>query len=1161
MSIKLKPTVAPKPHAAAPQAKSKTAAKKLSVATTAASGPAAGTIASLNASLEEAKVASAALKGPALAPEGPSMATIPEAFPIDALSEIHGKGVSGDTFLLDGGSLRGLKLQVRRVVDGKQPGFELTFQLTPGKLDGLLERMKLKGAEATSTAFRGVVTGDDGIAKYTDQVATITSSSTHAPPDLDSNASAWTLRFTDGKGAVATVVHDKAALSLRGMVRLDLRGDDSKCTEQLQSVVNTLGLQYVLAPPTPRSKKVNLLMRALWQGDYTAAAAFAKKDLDKLKVGELEAALVAVGYTPERIAGLSYQEVFPGHFTVVDPAQTAAMVEAGARYLYSTVTTPEHVHSILQNGQKSSLQRYKDGIIIDGMSTAADFVTGGGCGVFTRLVTQNAIYDGESWTGRTYKLLQNAAQLGRTDWYGWDGDYFGRRWKLKTDTNFGPDLVKKIDAKGNYQTTNELIFTAGNRPQNIDRVIATSEEDRQALLKHLAAQKYQPHNGLSLEEFVVLSPQFLVFGPSPYAGVTDIAAFTAEALAAVKDGAPAKLQWLLYEGPKGPERVELERSLLLGGTVAARDVLFKSLARAGKVSLSPHELDDVIEALKTGNAKQKETLKRLTSEAAESLFRSGSAQAYELLKANKPESSDYQPYGLDDVAYLRIFNDLAAQQVPGQPRSKAFELALDVRVTSLLEEGNAGFKTFLEKYPLVIPANPAEWLAKSLDKVQKNGAGKTDLALYLAQLKDSTKVGAIQQQLIEADNAATLDLLKGTIAVHGGLHLPGADLAAAVKALPAKSATRQHLLESAPAELLKTAEPSLLKMLQAKYKGPYDSQMGIYGGTDWWAVIEGQLSKTGGAVNEVVKKTLEIGASQLLWEAKFKSFLATQSGLYDVGTDAAAFAATAAKELTAPGAGVAKLCWMMLGPEAAALRRPAIVALLKSTDYQSQEILTNAQDSPGKFAATPEELRSLVGELSKDALTKLLGIAGRDVLLAADAPTLKKLSKHVKDEEDVMSMFGLWGTTVTTLLAELETKVPARDFVLEYGARSLIKSSDEGFLGYMKTHELGYAQLGKDATWAATTIKEACDNQSYYWTSEYYKNEPEYQKLPAGAQFLLKDATASGEYDPAVLAAIEKDLGSWGWAKAVFDRFLALAKDLPEPWKKKLKVAYQGKST
>lgn len=1154
MTIKLKPAAAPKSHASSPAAKAKakpkattasTATKKLSVAATAAA-------------LEDAKVLSAALKGPALAPEGPSIATIPEAFPIDALSAIQGKGVSGDTYLLDGGSLRGLKLQIRRVVDGTQPGFELTFQLTPGKLDGLLERMKLKGAEATSTTFRGVVTGDDGIAKYTDQVATITSSSTHAPPDLDSNASAWTLRFTDAKGAVATVVHDKAALALRGMVRLELRGDDPKCTEQLQSVINTLGLQYVLAPPTPRSKKVNLLMRALWQADYSAAAAFAKKDLDKLKVTELEAALIAVGYTPERIAGLSYQEVFPGHFTVVDPAQAAAMVEAGARYLYSTVTTPEHVHSILQNGQKSSLQRYKDGIIIDGMSTAADFVTGGGCGVFTRLVTQNAIYAGESWTGRTYKLLQNAAQLGRTDWYGWDGDYFGRRWKLKTDTNFGPDLVKKIDAKGEYQTTNELIFTAGNRPQNIDRVIATSEADRQALLKYLAGQNYQPHNGQSLEDFVVLSPKFPVFGPSPYAGVTDLAAFTVEALAEVKEGAPAKLQWLLYEGPKGPERIELERKLLLGGTIAARDVLFKAAAHAGKLSLAPHELDEVIVALKAGNAKQKETLGRLSSEAAEALFRSGSEQAYELLKANKPKTTDYLPFGLDDAAYLRIYNDLAAQQLPGQPRSKAFELALELRINSLLEEGNAGFKTFLEKYPLVVPANPEEWLAQALSKVQKNGAGKTDLALYLAQLKDPAGLGVIQKQLLEADNAATLDLLKGTIAAHGGLHIAGAELAAALQALPAKSATRKHLLESAPAELLKTADPSLLKLLQDKYKGPYDSQMGIYGGGEWWEVIEAQLKQTGGTVNEVVKQTIEIGGNYLLWEAKFKALLGTLSGLYDVGPDPQAFAKAAAKELPAPGAGAAKLSWMLLGPNSKALRRPAILALLASTDYQSQQILTNAQDPPGKFTASPEELRSYVAELGKEALTKLLGLAGRDILLHADAKTLKKLAEHVKDQDEVMSMFGLWSSGVTKLLSELEANLPSKDFVLQQGARSLIKSSDEDFLGYLKAHELGYAQLGKDAEWAATTVKEACDNQSYYWTSDYYKNEPEYQKLPAGAQVLLKDA--SGEYVPAVLEAMEKSIGGWGWTKPIFDRFLALAKDLPEPWKKKLKAAYQGKS-
>ncbi|MFO0726235.1 MAG: hypothetical protein U1E65_20795 [Myxococcota bacterium] len=1149
MSIKLK-TAAPKAHhAPASTASTKASTAKKTKATGAKDGPAAP------------KPSTKALHGPVAVPEGPALATIPEAFPIDALSAIQGKGMSGDTFLLDGGSLRGLKLQIRRIKDGDQPGLELAFQVTPGKLEGLLERMKTKHAEAGSITFRGVELQPDGISKYTDQLATITTSSTHAPPDLDDNAAAWALKLKDAKGAVVTVVHDKAALALRGMVRIELSGDDKKCTEQLQGVVNTLGLQYVFAPPTAKSKQLNLLMRALWQADNAAATKLSKGDLDKLKVEDLYASLKHAGFSEERIAGLRYQEVFPGHFTVVDPAQAQAMVDAGARYLYSTVTTPEHVHSILEHGQKSSMQRYKDGVIIDGMSTAADFVTGGGQGVFTRLVTQNAIYNQETWTGRTYKLLQNAAQLGRTDWYGWDGDYFGRRWDLKTNTNFGTALVKKIDADGTYQSTNELIFTAGNRPQNIDRVIATSAEDRVELLKYLQEKNYQPHNGLSREEFVVLSPNFFIFGPSPYAGTKDLEAFAAEALAAVKAGHPAKLQWLLYEAEKGPARIEIEKKLLLGGTAPARDVLFKALHHTGKFAMSASDLDAVIKSLQDGGAKHKEVLGRLTSEAAEALFRSGSAGAYGLLKAAKPDSSEYEPFGINNDGYLRIFEDLASQQVPGAPRSKALELALDLRVSALLEEGNAGFKAFLQKYPLVTPEDPAAWLKTHLASAKKNGSGKTELAIYLSQLSDPAVLGPIQLQLITANAEATLELLKGTMALHQGLHVPGPQLAKAMEALPAKSETRKHLLDSCAAALLKTAEPSLLAMLVAKYKGPYEAQMGIYGGEEWWSILEAQLKLTQGVVNEVVKKTLEIGANQMTGEGKFNTYLSTAKGLYQVD-DPAAFAKTAVSQLDAPKAGAAKLTWMLIGPEASKLRMPALLALLKKEDYQAEQVISGAQEPGGKFPATPEQLRALVAQLEDGALTKLLSLAGKDVLLAADQPTLDKLAKHFKDQDQVFSAMGLYGANITALFTALEAQGAAGkkglEFLLKAGTGAQLKSNDTELLGYLSGHALHYPELGQDAAWAAGVVKGSCDSESYYWTSEYYKAKPEYQTLPKGALYVLKDA--AGEYDLAVLGQIQKQLKGWGWEKPVFTAFMARLKDLPDDWKKKLQAAYGAKS-
>ena len=1115
-------------------------------------------------SIKAPAIDTTALNGPTAVSKA-SLGSIPEAFPIDALSKIDGKGVSGTTFMLDGGSLRGLKLQVRRVVDGEQPGFELTFQLTEDKLKGMMERMNTKEAKSGSVAFRGVALNDQGVSKYTDQVATVSGSGTHSPPDLDSNASSWQLAVDDAKGAKISVVHDKAALAIRGLVRIDLRGDDPKCTEQLKSVVKSLGLQHLFAPPTPKSKQINMLMRVLWQADHAAAKAIAAEDLDKVKVSDLEKALESVGYTPERIAGLSYQEVFPRHFTVVDPMQDKAMVDAGARYLYSTVTEPAHVHSILTNGQKSSVQRYKDGLIINGMSTNADFITGGGSGVFTRLVTQNAIYGEGSWAGRTYKMLQNHSQLGRTDFHGWDGDFYGRRWNLETETNFGVDLVKKIDQGGGYKDYNELIFTAGNRPENIDRVIATSESDRKTLIDHLKAQSYTPHNGLSLEEFVVMSPKFLIFGPSPYADTKDIPAFAAEALKDATGGNLAKLQWLLFEGPIGKPRAELEEKLFADGPKAAQDVLLKAVKRTGKFSMTAKQLDGVITKLSAAEAtpEQKAMLTRLPTEAAEALFRSGSDKAVDILVANKPASngySYYSPYGISDESFVRIYEELASKQKPGQPRSKAFELALDVRAESLLTSGHAGFKAFLEKNPLVKPADPKAWLAEKMLTVKADGAGKAEVAMYLAQLTDKAVVGAAQKQLLEADAPATLELLKSSIAMHGQIHLTGDALSKALSALPETSATRQHLLSSAPGALLKTADPTLLAMLQKQFpSNGYNASMGIYG-EEWGKIIEAQLAVTGGKVTDVVKTSIELGGSNLLQLESFKKMLPTLNGLYDMAGDPKAFAETATKEMNAPGTGYAKLGWMMLGPNASELRLPALQAILASNDYQAQYVLSYVQNPPGKFPASPEELRGLVKELSSDAatqpaLTKLLGAAGKDVLLSADAATLELLAAYTKGKPNPMSLFGLYGDSITALINELESKPATRAFLLKEGAGDLIAGNDESFIANLIAKKTPYAELGQDAAWAASMVKQTCDNQQYYWTNDYYlKYYPDYGKMPEGAKYLLKGGT--DKYDEPLLAEMEKSIKSWAWSKPMFDQFMKLTTDMPDEWKTKLTAAH-----
>lgn len=1115
--------------------------------------------------------AAAALAGPGAVAKPSTLATVGETFPVDALSKIEGKGVSGQTFMLDGGSLRGLKLQVRRVKDGEQPGFEIIFQLTEDKLKGALERLETKGSTPGSVTFRGVEVGEDGIAKYTASTGTIGTGSSHSPPDLDSSATTWSRSVEDTKGGRIDMVHDKAALAIRGLTRIHLRGDDKKCTEQLQSLLKNLGLTQLFAPPTPKSKQINMMMRALWQADHKAASELSKGDLDKLKVSDLETALASAGFTPERIAGLHYQEVFPGHFTVVDPAQMEAMVEAGARYCYSTVTDPAHVHSILLGGQKSSVQRYKDGLIINGMSTNADFVTGGATGVFTRLVTQNSIYSENSWAGRTYKLLQNHSQLARTDWYGWDGDFYGRRWNLDSPVNFGVELVKRIDAGGGYKTTNELIFTAGNRPENIDRVIATTEADRQKLITHLKEKSYTPHNGLSLEEFVVLSPKLILMGPSPFAAkLGDLAAFVAEALTKSTAGDNAQLQWLLYEGPKGPERAQLEEKLLLEGPAAAQNLLLKALKLSGSFGMDGKQVEAVLNKLAALTLPEGAAiLERLPSEAAEAMFRSGSDKAAELLTAKKPATtSGYsysQPYGLSDEAFVRIYQDLAAKQKPGEPRSKALDLALDVRAEHLLNNSHAGFKAFLEKYPMVTPADPKAWVGEKVAALKAGGTGKAELAMYLAQLTDKAQIGAVQKQLIDADVPATLELLKTTLTTHKRLFVRGDVVAKALTALPTSSSTRQHLLGSAPAALLKTSHADVLALLKEHFKSSYQKDFGIYG-EEWWNVVEAQLERTKGELTPVVRESIEIGGATLLQQPKYKEKLPQLAGLYEVA-DPAAFAAQALTEIAAPGPGVAKLGWMILGPKAGELRAAALGELLKSNDYAANSILNSLKSTDGKFPAPAAELRTLVAQLADTSnpanaagLTKLLSTAGKDVLLNADGPTLDKLKTHLASTSDPLSSMGIHSSAVSALLQELDGKPGdtklVRDFVLAQGSTALLTSGDATFIQYLTAHDhLSYAGLGKDPAWAAQTIKTACDAQQYYWTSSYYSSYPQYSKLPDGAAYLLKP---DGKYDEKVLEAMESSIKSWGWSQPMFDKLLAVMADLPEAWKTKLTTAYKG---
>lgn len=242
-----------------------------------------------------------------------------------------------------------------------------------------------------------------------------------------------------------------------------------------------------------------------------AASKLCAAEIDDLGLDRLRAAAQSAGFDPAdaRLQDLRFEEVYPGYFTVVDPSLPDRLAETGARYLYSTAETAERVMDLLLEGQKASATRFGEGRLVQGKSSSADFSTGGAFSVFTRLVTESAIQKSSSfmnWGGsRPFKVVLSRDVLARLDWYGYNGDNYGRSTNL-TAAHHGEALVKTIQES--YSGSNELMFPVGNAPAFFDFVVCETDAQRKKLLDLLAGRGIQSFNGKPIEQFVRVEKTF-----------------------------------------------------------------------------------------------------------------------------------------------------------------------------------------------------------------------------------------------------------------------------------------------------------------------------------------------------------------------------------------------------------------------------------------------------------------------------------------------------------------------------------------------------------------------------------------------------------------------------------------------------------------------------
>ncbi|MFO0724051.1 MAG: hypothetical protein U1E65_09730 [Myxococcota bacterium] len=254
-----------------------------------------------------------------------------------------------------------------------------------------------------------------------------------------------------------------------------------------------------------------------------SATSLIERSLDEASIAKLKgiAAGAGVDLSKERLEKLELREVYPGYFTAYDPSMPDRLKDKGARYLYSTLDNPERVFEVLTAGQKASLTRFQEGRLVQGKSSSADFGTGGAFAVFSRLVTASAIdaakkgtttggyYNSgafNNWGGsRPYKVILNRSILGRLDWYGYNGDNYGRSTNLKA-ANHAEAIVETINKA--YSSSNELMFGVGNDPKFIDFVICENDGQKTALLKYLEEHGLTTFRGKPIAELIRVETKF-----------------------------------------------------------------------------------------------------------------------------------------------------------------------------------------------------------------------------------------------------------------------------------------------------------------------------------------------------------------------------------------------------------------------------------------------------------------------------------------------------------------------------------------------------------------------------------------------------------------------------------------------------------------------------
>lgn len=272
-----------------------------------------------------------------------------------------------------------------------------------------------------------------------------------------------------------------------GLVQIEIpKGEGTSLQEEVEAKIGTifrdfLGIEGGLAMPEREEEKIYKERRYEWH-----------HKLEEVPVG-----------VEERLAR---EEVFPSYFTFVEKGKHKEYEAISPYAVFHTIQNLELIPTIIKSGGLlSTHERYRRGLLMNGMSSLEDLATGGADSVFTRIVTEEGL--NHQNIELSEKTLYNPVfvvdkdLLDRTDWYAYSDDRYGSTAPNVFEQRRSPEEFFRTQKELGFRWGNEQMFRLGI-PMEKMRIVCL-EDQRDQLLAQLRAAGVERVGERSLEEFVV----------------------------------------------------------------------------------------------------------------------------------------------------------------------------------------------------------------------------------------------------------------------------------------------------------------------------------------------------------------------------------------------------------------------------------------------------------------------------------------------------------------------------------------------------------------------------------------------------------------------------------------------------------------------------------